>query len=78
MRPETSVTIGVAILLAILASESGVLPYAFAALVLVGGVALWLTSDWQTALHTGGAATLVVTAFGIASFLSPGWYQSII
>ena len=69
--------IGTVIVVA-LAAASGVLPWA----ILAGGVTSlsvgMVLREWIAAVIAGAFMTVVVSAFGIASMLSPGWYQGLV
>ena len=68
--------IGIVIVVA-LAAASGVLPWA----ILAGGVTSlsigMVLREWIAAVIAGASMTAAVSAFGIASMLSPGWYEGL-
>lgn len=71
-------TLFVVILYLVLVWESGALSWVVAGGALVGVVSYWMLRDGRSALVYGGIATLVISAFGVAALLSPGWYESVL
>ena len=70
--------LGLGLVFAFMAFASGVLWWAIAGGVVVAGVVYSLTREWKTARETGVLATAVISAFGVASMLSPGWYKTLL
>ena len=69
--------IGMVILVA-LAAASGILPWAlFAGLGTSASVGI-VSRKLMAAMVAGSIVTAIVSAFGIASMLSPGWYQGLV
>ena len=65
-------------LFAFIAFVSGVLLWAIVGGVAVAAVFYFVSRERRLALDTGFIAIVLITAFGVASMLSPGWYQSLL
>lgn len=61
----------------VLAFASGVLPWAIAIGAAAGAVSFLIRRTWQIALFWGGSTAVMVSALGIATMLSPGWYEGL-
>ena len=77
-RSEDGTFLVLMVAFAFMAFASGVLLWAIAGGVVVTGVVYGLTRERKTARDAGVLATAVISAFGVASMLSPGWYQSLL
>lgn len=56
---------------------SGALPWAILGGAAAAAVVFWLTRAWDYAFSAGFATALLILVLGIASWLSPGWYQGL-
>ena len=65
---------GVGLVLLMVALVSGILVWAIPGGFLSSGITLWLTKDVRSSAAVGIIVAAVITAFGIANFISPGWY----
>ena len=64
----------VGLILFIVAVVSGILIWAIPGGLLGSGITWWLTNDFKSSVVAGIIVAVVITAFGIANFISPGWY----
>ena len=68
----------VGLLWLVLAAASGSLPWAILGGLGASGVTMVASRQWTNALAVGAVATIVISAFGIAAKLSPGWYRGLL
>ncbi len=68
----------VGLLLLVLAVASGSLPWAIFGGLGAFGVTMVASRQWTNALLVGAGVAIVISAFGIAAMLSPGWYKGVL
>lgn len=68
------VMIVVGVFFFLIAVVSGILIWAVPSGLLVSGMTWFLTKDIRSSVVAGIIVATVVTGFGIANFISPGWY----
>ena len=61
-----------------LAVASGSLPWAVFGGLGASGVTMVASRQWTNALAVGVFVAIVISAFGIAAMLSPGWYKGLL
>ncbi len=66
------------ILFAFMAFVSGVLLWAIVGGVAVAAVFYFVSRERRWAFDAGFITIVLITAFGVASMLSPGWYQGLL
>ena len=68
----------VGLLWLVLAAASGSLPWAIIGGLGTSGLTLAVSRQWTIALAVGAFVTIIISAFGIAAMLSPGWYRGLL
>ena len=68
----------VGLLWLVLAAASGSLPWAIFGGLSASGVTMVASRQWTNALTVGAVVAIVISAFGIAAMLSPGWYKDVL
>ena len=68
----------IGIVLLVLAAKSGVLFWAILAGITIGLVALFVLRDWKASSTVGAFVAVVISAFGIAAMVVPGWYKELL
>ena len=64
----------VGLILFLIALVSGILIWAVPGGVISSGITWWMTKDFKSSIVAGIIVAAVITGFGIANFISPGWY----
>ena len=62
----------------VLAVASGSLPWAVFGGLGASGVTMVASRQWTNALAVGAVVAFVISAFGIAAMISPGWYKGVL
>ena len=78
MEGKTVGAVAAGLVLFLLAVQSGVLLWAILAGIVIGSTVFFVSRDWKAASTTGVFVTVVISAFGIVSMLSPGWYKTLL
>ena len=59
----------------VLAVASGSLPWAIIGGLGASGLTIVVSRQWTNGLAFGAVVATIISAFGIAAMLSPGWYK---
>ena len=62
----------------VLAASSGSLLWAIFGGLGASGVTMVTSRQWTNALAAGAVVAIVISVFGIAAMLSPGWYKNVL
>ena len=68
----------VGLILLVLAIESGSLLWATISGVGAFGLTFAVSRQWTRALAVGAVVATIISVFGIAAMLSPGWYRGML
>ena len=62
----------------VLAIESGSLAWAIIVGMSASGLTFAVSRQWTNALSAGAVVATIISVFGIAAMLSPGWYRGLL